>query len=341
MFHLPWPEGVEPAAIVKDTISEVVLAEELGFSSAWLAEHHFSRYGIASSSMVVASAIAARTSKIRLGTSVLVPPLHDPIRLAEDTATVDVISNGRLDVGFGRGSAAYEYDGFTISRDGSQERFQEAIAVIKGLWTTPEYTHKGEYYSVNRATLVPPPVQKPHPPIFIAATRTQTTLDFAASTGSPTMVGVTMNNTNAEELLNRYKEALKRAGKSIPLSEVPFFRYFYVAETEEKAREDTMASINWAVDMVQWRGTFAEGSEVTHRIADWRKARTSLPDSYDFVCENRAVIGTPDQVAAKIQEYRDSGIEYFGCNFAFGGMDHDKVMRSMKLFHKEVMPRFR
>ena len=105
LTHLPRPEGTDPSVIIAETIEQVKHGEELGFYSAWFAKHHFSRYGIGSSSLVIASGVATSTKKIRLGTAVLVPPLHNPIRLAEDTATVDVISRGRLDVGFGRGAA--------------------------------------------------------------------------------------------------------------------------------------------------------------------------------------------------------------------------------------------
>ena len=135
--HVPWPEGTDPQRIFQQTTEEIRLGEELGFYSAWLAEHHFSRYGIGSSALVLASSIAAQTTKIRLGTAVLVPPLHNPIQLAEDTATLDSISGGRLDVGFGRGTANYEYRGYNVDREESQGRFQESIKVIKGLWTTP------------------------------------------------------------------------------------------------------------------------------------------------------------------------------------------------------------
>ena len=120
---MPWPEESDPSRIFAETLEQVQYAEELGFCSAWFAEHHFSRYSMGSSSLVVAGAAAALTNTIRLATGVLVPTLHNPIRLAEDTATVDHISGGRLDVGFGRGFTGYEYSGFNIATEDSQERF--------------------------------------------------------------------------------------------------------------------------------------------------------------------------------------------------------------------------
>jgi len=338
--HVPWPEGIDTRQVFRNTIQEVQYAEELGFHSAWLAEHHFSRYGIGSSCLVLAGNLAARTTRIRIGTAVLVPPLHNPIRLAEDTATVDALSDGRLDVGFGRGTANYEYRGYNVDREESQGRFQESIEVIKGLWTTPEFSHQGEHYQVNRATLVPPPVQQPHPPVYLAATRTEATLDFVAGTGFPLIVGVVQDTPEALALCHRFVELSGDAGHNVPMSEIPFFRYFHVGKTEEEARRDSREAVNWVQDMTQWRRQFPEGSEVHHHLEDWRRTRTELPPTYDYIYENRAIIGSPEKCIAKIKALQKEGIEYLGCTFSMGGMEHGKLMRSMELFAKEVMPHF-
>ena len=134
--HIPWPEGAEPGRVIAEATEQVQLAEELGFSGAWFAEHHFSRYGIGSSSLVLVSSIAAQTKTIRLGTAVLVPPLHHPVQLAEDTATLDVVSGGRLDVGFGRGTAGYEYAGYNVNQQESQERFQATTMLFSLMYLT-------------------------------------------------------------------------------------------------------------------------------------------------------------------------------------------------------------
>ena len=339
-FHMPWPEESDPSRIFAETLEQVQYAEELGFCSAWFAEHHFSRYSMGSSSLVVASAAAARTNTIRLATGVLVPTLHNPIRLAEDTATVDHISEGRLDVGFGRGFTGYEYGGFNIATEDSQARFQECIRVIQGLWTTTEFSFAGDYYKVNKLNLVPPPVQKPHPPIYVGATSTRATLEFLVSRGYTLCAAVVQDTAAALNLCSQFVKMSADAGTNIPMSDIPFFRYFYVAETPEQARKDAEARLNWVLDIMQYRGTFSESSEVPYSIENWRKIRTELPLSYDYLHDNRAFLGDPDSCIARIQELRDQGIEYFGCNFAFGGIEHEKVMRSMKLFAKEVMPLF-
>ena len=338
--HIPWPEGTNPGQVIEEATEQVRLAEELGFHSAWFAEHHFSRYGIGSSSLVLVSSIAARTKTIRLGTAVLVPPLHHPVQLAEDTATLDVVSGGRLDVGFGRGTAGYEYAGYNVDQGESQERFQETIGIVQGLWTTPDYSYAGKYFSVNNANLVPPPTQQPHPPIYIAATRTLTTLEYVVSTGHSLISGVVLDHKDALDLCTRFVKMSSEAGFDNPMSGIPFFRYLHVAETEEQARSNAEPALAWTMDMTDWRRTFRTGSEVNQRLDDFRRTRTQMPPSYDYLAENRAVIGTPEQCVAKIREFQGQGIEYFGCNFDFGGMEQGKVLRSMELFAKEVMPHF-
>ncbi len=338
--HLPWPEGTPARNVVEETVAEVALGEALGFHSAWFAEHHFTRYGIGSSALVFAAAIAARTRTIRLGTAVLVPPLHNPIRLAEDTATLDLISEGRLDVGFGRGAAPYEFTPYGVDHSDTQARFQESINMIRAMWTTPDYSHEGAYYSVRQANIVPPPVQRPHPPIYIAATRSPETLAYAVKNGLPTMIGLTLDTPNALELCQRYEALSAAAGHSITMADIPFFRYCYLADTEEQAIADARQSLGWVADMLQWRGTFSTGSDITHSLDDWRKTRTETALTFDHVREQRSIISTPDECVRQIKALQAQGIEYFGCNFAFGGMPHHKVKRAMRLFADEVMPHF-
>ena len=337
--HLPWPEGMEPRKIFEDTTEQIQYAEELGFSSAWLAEHHFSRYGLGSSPLILAAKIAALTKRIRLGTAVLVPPLHHPIRLAEDIAMLDQVSGGRLEIGFGRGSSGYEYAGYSVSQAESQARYQETIGIVKGLWTTPDYSHQGQFYDFHHLNLVPPPLQKPHPPLYIAATRTPATLEFVASSGHPIIVGVVLDHTAALDLCQRFIKMAGAAGHEMSMSRIPFFRYLYVAESAEQACRDTREAMEWTQDMIQWRGIFSSGSEVHQRLDDFRRTRTSPPTSYEHIAEHRAFFGTPDDVTDKIRALQAAGVEYFGCNFAFGNMPHEKVMRSMELFAKEVMPK--
>jgi alkanesulfonate monooxygenase SsuD/methylene tetrahydromethanopterin reductase-like flavin-dependent oxidoreductase (luciferase family) len=338
--HIPWPEEHTPRGLFSDLSEQAMIGEELGFKAIWLAEHHFTRYGLGASSLVIASNIAARTSKIRLGTAVLIPPLHHPVRLAEDTATLDVLSDGRLDVGFGRGAAGSEYVNFGVDHAESQARYRETIDMVETLWTTKDCTYDGEYYTASHLNLVPTPLQQPHPPVYVAATRSVESLDFVASSGRRLIMGVVLNTDDALDLLQRFLIQSRNNGHDFTAADVPFFRYFYVAETEEQAHRDARDALNWTLDLNTWRREFSVGSEVYQSIEDYRSRRTEFPPTYEYLAENRAFIGDPDQCAAKIQALQDAGVSYFGCNFAFGGLEQKKQLRSMELFAREVMPRF-
>ena len=338
--HVPWPEDTAPSQVVDNITEEFCVGEQLGFDSGWLAEHHFSRYGLGSASLMLLANIAARTKTLRLGTAVIIPPLHHPVRLAEDTATLDVLSGGRLDAGFGRGTAGYEYTGYSVDSNESQARFQESVQIIEGLWTTPDFTFNGQHFQVEKANLVPPPVQRPHPPMYIAATRSRETQDFAAASGHSGIMGVVLDTTDALDLCNQQVTGSRKAGREMDIGGIPFFRYFYVAETEEQARRDSEAAMNWTMDVNQWRRTYTGGSEVYDSLEEFRRTRTEYPPSYDYLFQHRAFIGDPDQIIAKIKALQDVGIGYFGCNFSFGGMPQDKVLKSMELFARRVMPEF-
>ena len=339
--HVPWPEGADPKQVYDDITEEFILGEELGFKSAWMAEHHFTRYGLGAAPNVLASNIVAKTSTIRIGSAVFVSPLHLPARLAEEIATLDVLSGGRIDVGFGRGAAQSEYNVANVPAEESQQRFQESITMIQGLWANRNYSFNGQHYKITDANIVPQPVQSPHPPIYIAATRTPATQEFVAGSGHPLLVGVVLDTKDALALCHTLVDLAKTKGQTMTMGQIPFFRYFYVAETEEQARTDSKPALDWNLDMIQWRRTFDTGSEVWEKMEDFRNTRTELPPSYDYLVENRAFIGTPDQIIAKIQALKDEGIDYFGCNFSFGDMPQEKVLKSMRLFAKEVMPAFK
>ncbi len=336
--HVPWPEGTDLPRIMAQTTEQIQYAESLGFRGAWLAEHHFTRYSMVSSSLVLASYIAARTTTIRVGTAVLVSPLHNPIQVAEDTAMADLLSGGRLDVGFGRGTTGYEYSGYNVDPAESQERFQDSLKIVQGLWTTPDFSYQSPFYTINRLNLVPPPLQKPHPPIYIAATRTPATLEFAIAQGYNLCIAVVQDTADALDLCQRFVARAREAGLERPMAQIPFFRYCYVGETAEQVQRDTAGKLDWVADIMHWRRFITEGSEVYQRMDDWRRTRSESPQGSAYLAQHRAVIGTPEQCVAQIQALRSHGIEYFGGNFDFGGMEPEKVRRSLDLFATEVMP---
>ena len=336
--HLPWPENISQQDVFQGAVEQVQMAEASGYHSAWFAEHHFTRYSMGSSLCVILGHMAAATKNIRLGTGVIVPVLHNPIRIAEDTATVDLLSGGRLDVGFGRGVYSYEYGGFGISEENSQPRFRESVLSVRDMWTKRPVSLDGEFYSFRNIDLVPSPVQKPHPPVYIAASRSPETLGFLVENKFLLCIAVVQDTSQALELVTRYKKLCKDFGRPSYMSEVPFFRYVHVAETEERAIASTKQHVEWIQDIMQWRRFLIDHTEVDRSISDWRGERTELPPSYEYIRDNRAFIGTPEQVAEKILALKSEGIEYFGSNFAMAGLPQEEILKSMRLFDEKVRP---
>jgi alkanesulfonate monooxygenase SsuD/methylene tetrahydromethanopterin reductase-like flavin-dependent oxidoreductase (luciferase family) len=153
--------------IYAETLDQIVWAEQNGFEDVWLQEHHFHEDGFSSSVIPIAAAIAARTKTIRIGTAVMLLPLHNPVRVAEDGATIDILSEGRFQLGVGNGYVVEEFESFGISRKERGGRSNEGLEIIRRLWEGETLTYEGKYYSVYNAKLAPEPVQKPRPPLYV------------------------------------------------------------------------------------------------------------------------------------------------------------------------------
>ncbi|MCI0867544.1 MAG: LLM class flavin-dependent oxidoreductase [Chloroflexi bacterium] len=336
------PDASAQSRIYGEAVEQIQYAEELGFDSVWIAEHHSSRYGIFPSLMPILTYVAAKTKKIRIGAGVSVLPFHNPIFLAEESAMMDVLSGGRLEFGVGRGSTAYEYGNFQIDFDSRDARSQEALDIILGLWTTPRFSYHGEFYQVNDVTLAPSPVQKPHPPVFLAVSRTPASVDVAVSRDLPILTSFSTPEADNLGLFSLYAERCAAAGKPPNIERMPYFRFVYLAEDEKEAREYPRESLTWVRDLGGFRRTLTHGEEINVDLDHWRRTRTVDPPSYESELETTAYFGTPDQCVQKIAKLqKDHSIGYFGASMSFGSMKHAKVLRSMELFAKEVMPNFR
>ena len=335
-------ETAAQSRIFGEMLEQAEYAEELGFDSIWIAEHHSSRYGICPSLMPLLSHIAARTSRIRIGAGVSVLPFHNPIFMAEEAAMLDVLSGGRLDFGVGRGSADYEYGNFNIDFDTRDARTREALDVILGLWTQSHFSFEGEFYRVKDLTIAPKPVQKPHPPVYMAVSRTPASVDVAVNRDLPILTSFSTPEADNLALFSLYAERSASAGKKLPVEAMPYFRFVYLEEDEQAAREYPRQSLTWVRDLAGYRRTLTHGDEINVDLDHWRRIRTVEPASYESELESTAYFGAPDQCVRRIARLRDEhGIGYFGASMSFGSMEHAKVMRSMELFAKEVMPKFR
>ena len=188
------PTGKPFKEVYDETIEEVVYADELGFNCIWLTEHHFSpdhnrelggEYGICCSPLAFGAYVAGVTKRIRIGQAINVLPLLDPIRVAEDAAVLDIVSGGRLDFGVGLGYRAYQFEGFRVPEEEKAERFEESLAIIKMAWTGDKFSFDGKYYKIPETRVVPTPVQRPLPPIWVALTRfwKDDAIEYAARNG--------------------------------------------------------------------------------------------------------------------------------------------------------------
>src|SRR5712692_279628 len=164
--QLPCADADSERQRYQDIMAQIELGDALGFDTAWLGELHFSRtFSTLADPLMVLAAAAQRTTRIRLGTAVTLLPLHNPVKIAEEAATADILSNGRLEFGVGRGTAPLPYTGYNVPQEESRERFEEALEIILQAWTSERLSYQGKYFHAQELAVVPKPVQKPHPPI--------------------------------------------------------------------------------------------------------------------------------------------------------------------------------
>ncbi len=328
--------------IYGEALEQIQYAEELGFDSVWIAEHHSSRYGIFPSLMPILTHVAAKTKTIRIGGGVSVLPFYNPIYLAEESAMLDLLSDGRLDFGVGRGSADYEYGNFKIDFESRNQRFQEVLDIILGLWTTSGFSYHGEYYQVDDITIAPTPLQKPHPPVCLAVSRTAASIDVAVSRDLPILTSFFTPEEDNLSLFRLYGERCAAAGKTPQFDQSPYFRFVHLAEDEKEAKEYPREALTWVRDLSGYRKTLTHGDEINVDLDEWRRVRPEAPPAYEWELENNTYFGTPDQCVQWIRTLQNEhNVGYFGASMSFGPMEHSKVMRSMELFGKEVMPKFK
>ncbi len=327
--------------IYGEMLEQIEYGEELGFDSVWIAEHHSSRYGICPSLLPLATHVAARTKKIRIGTGVSVLPFHNPVILAEEAAMMDVLSHGRLDFGVGRGATVYEYGNFNVDFESRDARFQEALDIILGMWTTPGFSFHGQYYHVDDMTISPSPVQKPYPPVYLAVSRTAASVDVAVSRDLPILTSFSTPEEANLGLFSLYAERCAALGKAPQIERMPYFRFVYLSEDEGEAREYPRESLTWVRELAGARRPMTRGSEIDLDLDHWRRTRTEAPPTYESELDSVYFV-TPEECVKRIRRLQEEhDIGYFGASMSFGKMEHSKVMRAMELFAREVIPQFR
>jgi alkanesulfonate monooxygenase SsuD/methylene tetrahydromethanopterin reductase-like flavin-dependent oxidoreductase (luciferase family) len=324
------------AELYRKHLDLTVKAEELGYDTIWLTEHHFVEDGYASSLLPIAAAIAARTKKIRIGTFVLLLPLHNPLRVAEDAATVDLISNGRLDLGVGQGYRVDEFTGFNIPRKERGPRLEEGTEIIRKAWTEKNWSFDGRFNTLNNITVIPNVVQKPHPPLWFAA-RGPKSIARAARNGYHLM------GTGGTDQQQMYDAALQENGRRPQDYSIAQLRTVFVSTRREKAWDDVEEGVyhmlscygQWFVEAHDLPGDTAYGTDLP-RIGKLRSSDTAQ------LFGEPLIVGTPDDAIRMIEDYQQrTRFTHLVMAMPLPGVDSRKVQKSMELFAKEVMPYFR
>jgi alkanesulfonate monooxygenase SsuD/methylene tetrahydromethanopterin reductase-like flavin-dependent oxidoreductase (luciferase family) len=325
-------EGQSDADAFAQGFEQVEASDEWGLDVFWLAEiHQQARRSVLSAPMNVAGQIAARTKRIKIGTAVHVLPLTHPLRLAEETATVDVVSRGRFILGAGRSS----YGAYGVPYSESRERFFETLEILKEAWTNPTFSYDGKYHSFNEARAVPRPYQQPHPPIRIAGA-SEDTFPTLGRLGYPLFVSVRSGSlVGLKPDLKAYRDAWELAGNP-GKPEVYLRLSMHCGETEQEAREEgepsIMAGYKSLIDRL-------EGSPNARRRAEAEEVRRA---TYDDVILDKVIVGDPDTVVDRLKELEDElGIDGILFELNFGAaIPAEVMMRSLKLICHEVMPKF-
>ena len=345
-YQLPCADWQSAQQRYQDTLDQIALADELGYSNAWLAELHFnSRFSITPSPLMLAAAAAQRTTRIRLGVAVNLLPLHNPIRLAEDIAALDLLSGGRAEFGVGRGSMPTHFQGFNIPQTENRDRFIEGLEFIIGAWTNEEFSYQGKYYSAESLRLVPKPLQKPHPPVRIASNSSDTFEVVGQLGHSLFATPVIVPMPRLREGVKVYRDTLKAGGHSTGGGkELSLMVPLFVAGDGVEARRVPEASVMNYVSVITSSYHEPVMQEVVATDARASETRSRFQGmTYDEWSSGVAMYGDPaycrERLQALVEEFQPGEII---CWFNTGGLiEPAKVTQAMKLFAEEVMPHFR
>jgi alkanesulfonate monooxygenase SsuD/methylene tetrahydromethanopterin reductase-like flavin-dependent oxidoreductase (luciferase family) len=315
----------------RDFIEYNVEAEALGFHGTFVVEHHFTGFGQVSATINLLTWLGARTKTLRLGTAVMVLPWHNPVLLAEQAATLDLLSGGRLDFGIGSGYRYNEFHGFDTGMIEAREKFEESIEVILKAWTSEErFSHKGKYWTFNDIIVEPPPFRKPHPVVWMGAGSDRSIREVARR-GFNLLLGQYASPEDVARNIAVFRESVEAMGQTWDPTRVGVTRAFFVSESEQE-REDALER------------------RLANRMRQLKLATTpdgvmlGGPDRADGdpvqINLKSAMYGTPEQIAHKLHDLQAAGVGYVLINGGGSG-GGARGLRSLRRFAHEVMPGFR
>jgi alkanesulfonate monooxygenase SsuD/methylene tetrahydromethanopterin reductase-like flavin-dependent oxidoreductase (luciferase family) len=319
-------DGSEPE-FYEHLFEQFALLDELDFHQAWVTEHHFHEYGGTIPDPATFLAAAARhTSRLRLGVAISVLPLHHPLKIAESYAMVDAISRGRLDFGLGRGNSELEQQQFGVDYAESPTRFKESAEIIRQAWTHGCVSFEGQHYAYQDIRVLPSPVQRPHPPFWVAANRSDDTYRWAGEQGCHLLVLPYMYEPPVlRQAIDTYRDGLERAEIATESHEVLGRVYVYVADSEAEAVRECGPYLDnyWRV------------------AAQHSRAQMPVRGAADQIAKGKVIAGSPERVAELIQKHGEElGMSIASCSFHFGGMPQEMALANIRRFAAEVMPKF-
>jgi alkanesulfonate monooxygenase SsuD/methylene tetrahydromethanopterin reductase-like flavin-dependent oxidoreductase (luciferase family) len=304
-------------------IDYVVEAERLGFTSVFLVEHHFTGFGQVSASLNLLSYLAARTERIRLGTAVVVLPWHNPILVAEQAATLDLLSGGRLDFGVGKGYREYEFSGFCIPSAEASERFDEAMEVIRKAWTSPgRFSHHGKRWHYDNVVVEPSPIQQPHPPLWLGAGSAES-IRRAAREGYNLLLDQIAPVAQTVDRVKIFRRECEHIGRPYDPAMVGVTRGLQIVHNEEERRQ----AIATRREVLRNIGDLARGPGAQRYI--------NIKDDPDtFELDDAPLLGTPEEIIARLKQLQAGGVE--NVLFAAPGAS----IAGLRTFAEEIMPAF-
>jgi len=325
-FRNPPGSGRTFTALYRDSLEQVELAEALGFDSIWLTEHHFTDDGYLPAMLPAAAAIAARTRRVTIGTFVLLAPFQHPLKLAEDAAVVDVISNGRLRLGLGQGYRQEEFDGFGVPRAQRLGRTLETIEILKLAWTGERFSYHGKYFHFQDVQVLPTPASRPYPELLWGAGAPEAIRRAAR-------MGLSFACVGGRKEVGIYVQALKDAARSREDYSLVNSRVVYIAANEEEAwREVGEALMYQAEHYGKWLSAAAGTTDMSKVLI--------RPDPERL--KHTSILGSPEKVRARIAEIIESiPITELITVTQLPGLDPAKARRSLERFGREVMPAFK
>ncbi len=319
------------ADFYRKMIEQMQELDRLGDADVWVTEHHFDVYGgMISTPPAFLAAVAQATQRIHLGVAISVLPLHNPLQVAESYAAVDVISGGRLEFGLGRGSTLREFAGFKISHDDSPTRMRESAEIVLKAWGDGPFTFHGELFDYEDIDVLPKPVQRPHPTIWVGASRSDGTFRWAGDHGFNLMTLPYMYDPPVlKEWVDHYRESLVAAGHNPSTRDILGKFHIYVADSDAKAREEALPYLQNYRDIANRRNS--------GNIA----GAGGQFDLDEQILRGDVIAGDPQRVIEVIHQWRERlGLTTISGTVFFGGMPQDMALRNIRLFAERVMPAF-